>query len=246
MPPPDEQHIPEIVPSAAKPAIDQLLVRSALQPDLCRRLLESPDDVFRDFDLTEEEKDILRKPDSRLLPLLGAALARQTGAGAPMEVPVEDSLPGVKARTLPDTLLALTVVPCALDEDGQFKGISYAVSVNPMPASGDPASLPLDAAELPGQPLAPLYAVIQLSAVLSQDPAGAPQVGLWASFRQSSNVSPPPPPETAGDPTAPPFGTRLDSAAVESAVAAVRHASRDERYDKLVDLLRAVRSGDVR
>ena len=53
-----------------KPGIDQLLIESALQPELRRRLLESPDEIFRDFDLSEEEKEILRRPDHRLLPLL--------------------------------------------------------------------------------------------------------------------------------------------------------------------------------
>lgn len=233
------------MPEGTKPNIDELLIQSALQPDLCRRLLEAPDEVFRDFELTEEEKDILRRPDGRLLPLLGAALAQQTEMGSPAEAPVKESLAQVETRTLPDALLALTVVPCVVQENGQFQGLAYAVSVSPLPESGDPAGLPLPA-ELPGQPLAPLYAVIQISAVLSQDTAGGLQAGLWASFRRSTNVAAPPPPEMAGDPSSPPFGTRIDAAEVESAAAAVLNASRDDRYDKLVDLLRAVRCGDVR
>jgi hypothetical protein len=233
------------MPEETKPKIDQLLIQSALQPDLCRHLLEAPDEVFCDFELTKEEKEILRRPDGRLLPLLGAALALQTEMGSPPEAPVKASFARVETRTLPDALLALTVVPCAVQENGQFQGLAYAVSVSPLPENGDPAGLPLPAG-LPGQPLAPLYAVIQISAVLSQDVAGGLQAGLWASFRRSTNVTAPPPPEMAGDPSSPPFGTRIDSAEVESAAAAVLDASRDDRYDKLVDLLRAVRSGDVR
>jgi hypothetical protein len=91
-----------------------------------------------------------------------------------------------------------------------------------------------------------LYGVIQLSAVQTQDAAGNPQVGLWASMLQSSNVAAPPPPETAGDPNASPFGSRLDSPQVQAAVAAVREAATDERYNRLVDLMRVLRSGDVR
>jgi hypothetical protein len=99
---------------------------------------------------------------------------------------------------------------------------------------------------LPGQPLAPLYAVFQLSAVQSQDAAGNLQVGVWASLRQSSNVAVPPPPEAAGDPEGSPFASRLDSERVQAAVTAVRGASSDERYGRLVDLMRVLRSGDVR
>ena len=233
-----------------KPGIDELLIESALEPDVCRRLLESPDEVFRNFDLTEEEKDALRRPDHRLLPLLGTALARQMESPGPSgEAPSDASAPPsqIEARTLPDTWMALTVVPCALHENGRFKGITYAVWVNPLPEGGDPATLPPPAgAVLPGQPLAPLYAVIRLSAVQSQDAAGNPQVGLWASLRRSSNVAAPPPPETAGEPVASPFASPLDSGPVQAAVAAVRQASREERYGRLIELMRVLRSGDVR
>ena len=240
----------EAITNAPKPGVDQLLIESALQPDLRRRLLESPDEVFRDFDLTEEEKDILRRPDHRLLQLLGATLVRQMESAGPLaEAPPSAPTPParVEARALPDTLMALTVVPCALYENGQFKGIKYVVWANPMPEGGDPASLPPPAGVvLPGRPLAPLFAVIQLSAVQSQDAAGNPQVGLWAWFRRPSNIIAPPPPETAGVAGASPFGSRLDSEQVQAAVAAVRKAPREERYDRLIDLMRVRRSGDVR
>jgi hypothetical protein len=227
-----------------------LLIESALRPELRRRLLESPDEALADFDLTEEEKDILRRPDDRLLPLLGEVLVRQressgTLGDAPSLSPAPPAL--IEARPLPDTWVALTVFPCAHLEEGRLKGISYVVWANPIPEGGDPATLPPPAGVVfPGQPLAPLYAVIQLSAVQTQDAAGNPQVGLWASLRQSSNVAAPPPPETSGDPKASPFGSRLDSAQVQAAVAAVREASSPERYNRLIDLMRALRSGDVR
>jgi len=227
-----------------------LLIESALQPELRRRLVESPDEVFRDYDLSEEEKEILRRPDDRLLPLLGAALARQMESSGPSgEAPSVSPAPPalIEARTLPDTWLALTVVPCAHCEEGRLKGISYVVWASPIPEGGDPATMPPpEGVVFPGQPLAPLYAVIQLSAVETQDAAGNPQVGLWASLGQSSNVAALPPPETAGDPKASPFGSRLDSPQVQAAVAAVREASSDERRNRLIDLMRVLRSGDVR
>ena len=135
-----------------KPGIDQLLIRSALEPELCRRLRESPDDAFADFDLSEEEKEVLRSPDHRLLPLLGAALARQmqpsdrvaeapaAATAAPTQVDAHaatDTTP----QALPDTLMVLTVVPCALHEAGQFKGITYVMFMSPLPEGTDPASL---------------------------------------------------------------------------------------------------------
>jgi len=234
----------------SKPGIDQLLIESALQPDLRRRLRESPDEVLRDFDLTEEEKDILRQPDERLLALLGAAITRQMeSADGSREDPLLAPTPPTQfaARPLPDTWIALTVVPCAVYDQGHLKGITYAAWTNPLPEGGDPAALPPPAgAMLPGRPLAPLHAVIKLSALQTQDGEGNPQVALWATLRQASSVVTPPPSETAGNPLASPFGSQIDSPQVGAAAAAVRGATPDERYDRLVDLMRVLRRGGVR
>jgi hypothetical protein len=220
-----------------KPGIHQLLIASALDADLCRRLLESPDDAFQDFELTDEEMDLLRRPDHRLLPLLGAALHHQTESAAPAP-PAPTATPQphavVQARTLPDFSLALTLVPCAQYVDGRLHTFAYAVWVNPLPAGTDPANLPSPPdAVFPGQPLAPLHAVIQVSAVQMQDAHGNPLVGLSASLRQSTNV------------TAPPRRSGLRSPEIQAAVAAVRGAPSGERYGRLIDLVRVLGSGDL-
>lgn len=233
-----------------KPGIDQLLIQSALDDNLRRCLRESPDEVFRDFELSAEEQDILRHPDHRLLPLLGAALARQTPSSttaASPEVPAPQPHVVLQAHGLPDISLALTLVPCAQHENGQLKGFSYAVWVSPLPPGADPTTLPAPAgAALPGTPCTPLYAVVSVSAVQLQDAAGHPQVGLWASLRQSSNVPAPPAVEAAGKPEASPFGSDFQSPQVRAAVAAVRTASSEERYGRLLSLMSTLRSGEVR
>jgi hypothetical protein len=138
-----------------------------------------------------------------------------------------------RATMVPDILVALTVVPCAR-ADG---GYSYAVWVNPLAEGADPASLPPPpGAALPGTPLAPLHVVIQIAAIEIPDASGRPQVGLTASLRQSSNITGPPP-ESAG--------SAKRSEAVDAAVAAVRNSPGEERYDRLVDLLRVLRGGAV-
>jgi hypothetical protein len=213
-----------------------LLIASAVDGDLRRRLLDTPDDVFPEFDLTEDEKDSLRSPDQRLLPLLGAALARQSAAAAlAPDTPAEQRQPHavIEARTLPDISLALTLVPCAKFENGRIVKVVYAAWVNPLPEGVDPASLPPPAgAALPGEPMAPLHAVIQVSAVETQ---GA--IGLSAALLQSSNMSAPPPrPPMAGD---------IRSASVETAIAAVRSASGQDRRARIGELLRALGGGQV-
>jgi len=237
-------------PDQSKPGIHQLLIASALDADLRRRLLESPDEVFQEFDLTEEEKDLLRRPDHRLLPLLGAALAHQSEPSAPLP-PASTGRPQphavIQAHTLPDISLALTLVPCAQYSEGRLSTFAYAVWVNPLPEGTDPASLPPPpGAAFPGQPLAPLHTVIRVSAVQLEDAAGNPQVGLTAGLRQSSNITGPPPPEAAGQPGGSPFGSDLRSAEAQAAVAAVRSASSESRYHRLIDLMRVLRGGEVR
>jgi hypothetical protein len=234
-----------------KPGVSQLLIASAMDADLRRRLLESPDETFQDFDLTEEEKDLLRHPDQRLLRLFGAALAERQKPSelSPSRIPeaAQQPLAIVQARTLPSISLAVTLVPCAQYENAQLKQFAYALWVNPLAEGTDPASLPPPpGATLPGQPLTPLHAVIQVSAVQLPDRDGKPQVGLTASLRQSSNIAAPPPPESAGVPETGPFGSDLRSVEVIAAVAAVHDASSEDRYDRLIDLIHALKGGGVR
>ena len=234
----------------SKPGVDRLLILSALDADLRSRLLESPEDVFPDFDLTEEEKDLLRRPDHRLLPLLGAALHHERESPGP-EPEASDAARQphavVQAHTLPDISLLLTVVPCGQYEDGRLNTLEYAVWLNPLPPGVDPASVtPPQGAVFPGRPLTPLHAVIQISAVQMQDAAGNAQVGLTASFRQASNMTAPAPPEAAGLPDVPPFGSGPPSPGVQAAVAAVRSAPGGQRYDRLIGLIHALRGQEAR
>lgn len=234
-----------------KPGVSHLLIASAMDAELRRRLLESPDETFQDFDLTEEEKDLLRHPDQRLLRLFGAALAerQESSEQSPRPAPevAQQPLAAVQARTLPSLLLAVTLVPCAQYENEQLKQFAYALWVNPLAEGADPASLPPPTgATLPGHPLTPLHAVIQVSAVQLQDRDGKPQVGLTASLLQSSNVTPPPPPESSGVPETGPFGSDLRSVEAIAAVAAVRDASGEDRYDRLIDLIHVLKGGEVR
>ena len=251
------RHHPGDDATVDKPTIDQLLIRAALEPGLCRRVLESPDQVFAEFDLTADEQEILRHPDHRLLPLLGAALSRQMSASGPVgksaAVAAEDAeieapaAPGVVFRGLPDTAMVLTLVPCALREEGEFKGITYVMWASPLPQGTDPAALPPPAGTVfPGEPLAPLHATIRITALQSRDAEGNPRLSICGSFHPSPEACLPPPPESAGDVDVSPYRSPIHSEPVQTAVAAVRRASSEEKYDRLVDLLHALHQGGVR
>jgi hypothetical protein len=108
--------------------------------------------------------------------------------------------------------------------------------VKALPAGADPASLPLPQdIVFPGQPLTPLHAVIQVSALQMQDMNGNPLIGLSAVFRKSSNISAPPPP-----------GSDLDAPEIQTAIARVRSAATEQRHDRLINLLHSLHRGESR
>jgi hypothetical protein len=241
--------------NSAKASIFRLLIASAIDPDVYRRLLESPEETFDEFALADDDRELLRHPDHRLLRVLGAALAEEDATasaaasvatmaappavtGAPLAGATRPGAPAA-SEPLPNMSLVLTLVPCALYEGEQLCNFAYAAWVSPLPEGADPEGLPPPPGTvLPGKPLPPLRAVVRVSAIQMQDAAGNPLVGLSASLLQSTNMSAPPPPETAGNPAA--IGRDLSAAEVQSAIAAVRCALAGSRYGKLIELLRVL------
>jgi hypothetical protein len=212
------------------PGIAQLLIDSALKSELRRRLEEAPEEVFGEYSLSAEERALLRAPDHRLLPLLAEALGAQTRSEelAPPASPAPAvSLP-VDSQMLPDAQMALTVIPCLVG--GQ---IAYAAWIAPMHEGADPSRMPPPpGAMLPGQPLTPLHAVIQVSGAQLKDAGGNLRVNLWASFRQSTNAASPASAASA-----------VLAPEVRAAAAAVHAATPAERYEKLLALAQSLEGG---
>jgi hypothetical protein len=234
----------------AKTGISRLLIASAIDPDVYRRLLESPEETFDEFDLAAEDRELLRHPNHRLLRVLGAALAQENAPvsaaadvatmAAPPAVagaPLAPAIPTASAP-LPDMSLLLTLVPCAVYDGAELRKFAYAAWVSPLPEGADPEALPPPGTVLPGKPLPPLRAVVRVSALQMQDAAGNPLVGLSASLLQSTNMSAPPPPQAAGNPAV--IGRDLSGAEVQAAIAGVRCAPAGARFGKLIELLRVL------
>lgn len=237
----------------AKSGISRLLIASAIDAGINRLLLESPEEIFDEFEIQEEDRELLRQPDHRLLRLLGAALAEERGtttaAGVASTAPQPavsgslsvDAPPGMStaSASLPDMSLVLTLVPCAIYDGDELRSFAYATWVSPLPQGADPEELPPPPGTVfPGKPLPPLRAVVRVSAIQFQDAGGNPLVGLSASLLQSTNMSAPPLPSAAGNPAV--IGRNLSAPEVQSAIAAVRSAPEDARYGKLIELLRVL------
>ncbi len=230
--------------SPAKTGIARLLIASAIDADVYRRLLESPEATYEEFDLAEEDRELLRHPDHRLLRVLGAALAEESTStsSSPAVETTQTSMPpklSLASAPLPDISLVLTLVPCAIYDGAELRNFAYAAWVNPLAEGADPQALPPPPGTvLPGKPLAPLHAVVRVSAIQMQDAAGKPLVGLSASLLQSTNMLAAPPPETACNPAALAPVRATDE--VQAAIAAVRRAPAENRYGELIKLLRAL------
>src|ERR1700757_1011759 len=85
----------------AKTGISRLLIASAIDPEGYRRLLESPEETFDEFDLADDDRELLRHPDHRLLRVLGAALAEENApASAAARVATMAAPPAVAGAPL--------------------------------------------------------------------------------------------------------------------------------------------------
>jgi len=147
--------------------------------------------------------DILRSRDGRLLALLGEAVIPGGNPAPDSQAPPPQPPPSDApvARPFPDMRLALTVVPVLLDGKGRARELTFAAWVSPLPDGADPETLPMpEGMQLPGRALAPLRAIVQVSAQQLPDAGGAPQVGLSALLLRSSNMTSPAAPESAGHP----------------------------------------------
>jgi len=239
--------------SVAKSGISRLLIASAIDAGIYRRLVESPEEIFDEFEIPCEDRELLRQPDHRLLRLLGAALVEErapTTAAGVATTAATSAVPGAippsapphtlpASASLPEMSLVLTLVPCAIYDGDELKSFAYATWVSPLADGADPETLPPPPdTVLPGKPLPPLRAVMRVSAIQFQDAGGNPLVGLSVALLQSTNMSAPPLPSAAGNPAA--TSRNHSTPEVQSAIAAVRCALVEARYGKLIELLRVL------
>ncbi len=170
-----------------------MLIDAARDSAVARRLIDTPEEVFPKYDLSAEEIDILAHRDDRLLSLL----AEKPGDRRNVSLVSDEN--SVNVPSVPRFSLVLTVAPVLVDG-----ALTFAAWVTPLAEGADPDSVPMpEGTQLPGRPLAPLHAVLQISAQQLADAAGSPQVGLSALLLRPSNMTVAAIPESAGIPADP-------------------------------------------
>jgi hypothetical protein len=227
------------------------LTRAALDRGF-RALAEAdPDASFEGYDLTEADKEILRRRDHETARLLAEASAAAAGASTPTSPPpvprtAAADPPPVTGRPLPpaDLILQVMAVP-SRDEAGGLK-LAHVVSLHPAPAPGEPPPPPPP--EAPPDALGPVRFFLRLAPHATPLPEGGVVVTYAASLvpRGAEEAAA----EPARDASASPAAARravggrgAASPAALRAAGAVRGAAPADRAARLLELLAALEAG---
>jgi len=225
------------------------LVRAVLDEAFRDLALSNPQRAFEGFDLTDEEKEILRGRDHRVLGLLGDAVRPQEPVAEP---PLEKAPPTPVAPTLPslpEVKLLLRLVPQAVPSPGSEPKVSYAASLHPWPADDKPEGGPNSAAPTENGAEAAAAEVrwlirIAPEVVESRDTGLAVAYSasihpVTAEIDETGPADRAAPPEAGGSP----WNHHLDSPAARAAAKAVQSADPSQRYAKLLELVHALQTG---
>jgi hypothetical protein len=206
-------------------ALRQFLEKVVLD-DTFRELASSdPDRAFEGFDLTDWHREVLRRQDHEVLALLGEVLRDEKGS---LPQRVETGPTSEPTGTVPDLDEAQLVVhlrPYAhQDEQGAIQ-LTYAASIHQWPAP---------AAE-PGM----------VSFLLRVMPQAALAAGGQLHISYAAMIQPAPRPGEDPPPPGPPVpqsssGPLAVPSEVVNATDAVRAASPEDRYQRLLDLIEAL------
>ncbi len=237
----------------ARGAATEFLIRTVLDDAFRELALTDPQRAFEGYDLSEEERDILCSRDGRLLGLLGAAVAHA-------KAPIEPTAKGESVETaesplpsLPEVNLLLRLDPRVTQAPDSAPSVGYAASL--MPWSGDHERKPTDAesteqAEDHGDGTPPGVSwIIRITPTVVDSTEAGLKVAYHAAIHPDS--------ANAGEeqssvewPTTTsamsPWLHHVESAAAKAAAQAVRASDPDGRYEKLLELISTLQTGDER
>jgi len=242
-------------------SVNDYLIRTVLDDAFREVAIADPLVAFEGYDLSEEEKEILRSRDHRLLGLLGRVVAGSHAGddhpcGAvehPLKTEAETEPTDQEKPPMPhlaEVNLLLRLVPQAVPSaDGESK-VAYAASLHPWP--DDKGTTPGADTEAPsrgepdGEPTEVKWIVRIQPTVLGTEAAGL-RVAYSASIHPltaASDESREPVAHADGPPAGAPWNHQIESAAAKAAARAAQAAAPDQRFMKLLDLVEALQTGD--
>ncbi len=226
------------------------LVRAVLDDEFRELAVADPQCAFDGYDLSEQEKEILTSRDSRLLGLLGDAMAsgERVALQSSASEHVEASMPAVPS--LPEVKLLLRLAPQLVETPKSGPQVAYAASLHPWPADDKPVS-GFDTAEQADSDVE--AAGQELTWVIRMVPTvvGVGETQMEVSYSASIDrlMTDPGESQVPGgkakqDSGGAPWNHHVESVAAKTAAQSVRAADPDQRYAKLLDLVHALQTGD--
>ena len=238
----------------AQSGLTEFLLKSILDTEFRKLALSDPDSAFIGFDLSSDEKDILRSGDERVLSLLGRTLqysAPIKRGKESIDEPSESPDPqggapaGESPAALPELKLRMRLVPFASGPPGGDTELSYAASLHQWtddPASWNQADDGLTDTELHSAAVDFMIRVV---------PSVISIPGSESKLAYSATVEAPETGQVASAAKAPPDAAAVIPAryhgrshAAREAAAAVTQAKPEQRQEKLLQLVSALRRGD--
>jgi len=220
-------------------AVD-FLIRAVLDETFRDTATADPPRAFEGYDLNDEEREILQNQDERVLALLGQAVTRGEVSVAPSEKRGSSNTKTASPPVLPEVRLLLRLIPHVSQNSAPGSQLAYEASLHPW--SGDLAP---DAAD--GKPPAIEWIIRITPAVRDAQEAGL-SVSYSASiqpFAVGAGKSPALAPESSQARSSSPWNHYVASNAAKTAAQAVRASDASERYEKLLDLINALQTGDA-
>ena len=224
----------------------EFLIKSVLDTGFRELALSYPDRAFEGFDLSTDEKDILRSGDERVLGLLGRVLQYSwpvQPATSNQKPLAESTTPST--QTLPEVALRLRFVPYAAESPDARLQFNYEASLHPW--TDDPATEDRSVDDSTAAANAAFDMMIRIVPTVISLAGTEPKVAYAATIQSpGSGTGPGPPLEPGGSyaGTTPASRYHGNSLAAREAAAAVGQAEPNQRYARIFDLIRALRQGD--
>ena len=233
----------------SKQSVTEYLIRTVLDEGFRLAAIADPDRAFDGFDLSEDEKETLRSGDDRLLALLGGAVAQNECA---TDRAVDDAASGSSEATpsgLPTVELLLRLQPQVSHTAESGVRVAYAASLHSWPEPESTPGVDSKDEQQKDAALAELTWLVRITPTILESGDAGSHVAYSASVLpidlQTGVTSPVSQASSAGTVRSP-WGHHVESQAAKDAAQAVRACEPGQRYDRLLDLVGALQTGDHR
>jgi len=229
------------------------LIRTVLDEHFRELAVADPHRAFEGYDLSDRERGILLARDGRLLGLLGEAVEQDEASVEPPQGDVGAATAAPPSPGLPEVKLLLRLTPFVAQDPQSGPKISYEASLHPWPDDRDPTSGDArrgqkNEPDSDGPPTEIRWMVRVVPTTV-----GSHKSGLVVSY--SASIHPvaadadevrPSAEAPTSKPASPPWNHHVESSAARAAARAVRACDTGQRYERLLELIHALQTGDER